>query len=478
MGPRRIGNLITGWRLGHRAAAGGAVVLLLAGITVAAIGRVSPAQTPVGHTVRHRSRPVAAPTTAPTPPPVSAPPTTAAPPPPDPAIAAMAGRLVAAMGANPSCVLVRRGSTTLVDEGAGAALAPASTQKLVVGAAALATLGTDYRFVTRVVSDTPVVNGHAGHLWLVGSGDPLLATDAYLGLVLTHSHYPGPPVTPLDWLARALRQAGVTSSPGIAGDDSLLSDQRWLPTWPQQYLAEGDVGTLSALSLDEGWTSWLHPWVPVADPPAHAASALAGLMAAQGVSLGPVGPDSTAPVHAVTVATVTSAPLADIVSYMLATSDNHVAELLTRTVGRVAGASGTTSAGTAAVLRTAHRLGVPTSGAVMVDGSGLSPEDRATCSELLSAYQLSGRFPALRSGLPVAGRTGTLYDLWNTAPLAGHVVAKGGWIDGVAGLVGTVEIGRGLDFAFLVNGNFGYPGAVGMETAALDALASYATSHP
>jgi len=387
------------------------------------------------------------------------------------------GQLDAALGGRAGCAAVEVPGSPPVTIGAGSGLAPASAQKLLVAAAALATLGPDHRFVTEVVASQPVVHGVAPHLWLVGSGDPMLATDAYLGLVLTHSHVPSPPVTPLSWLAQALRRGGITSVPsGISGDDSLLSQQRYLPTWKPVYVSEGDVGSLSALSLDEGWAQWLSSWVPVADPPAYAAASLSGLLQAGGVAVGPTGPDGPAPAGARPVAMVTSAPLSAIVAYMLATSDNHVAELLTRLVGAAVTGRGTTAAGTQAVLSVASGMGVPTASAVMVDGSGLSPGNRATCPELLGAYELRRRpgLSAIAAGVPVAGRTGTLYDLWQGPPLGGRLAVKGGWIDGVASMVGTFAGRRPLDFALVVNGSFDYPTALSVQTEAADDIAAWA----
>lgn len=393
------------------------------------------------------------------------------------ALAPVLAQLDAALGGRAGCAAVEIPGAPAVTTGDAAGLAPASAQKLLVAAAALASLGPDHRFVTEVVASGPVVHGVAPHLWLVGAGDPMLATDAYLGLVVTHSHVPDPPVTPLSWLAQALRRAGIASVPsGISGDDGLLSQQRYLPTWKPVYLTEGDVGPLSALSLDEGWAQWLSAWVPQADPPAFAATGLSDLLRGDGVVVGPTGPDGPAPAGAHPVATVTSAPLSAIVAYMLATSDNHVAELLTRLVGRAITGRGTTSAGTAAVLSVDARLGVPTAGAVMVDGSGLSPQNRATCPELLAAYEL-GRRPglsAIATGVPVAGRTGTLYDLWRAPPLGGRLAVKGGWIDGVASMVGTFAGRRPVDFALVVNGSFDYPTALSVQTEAAGDIAAWA----
>ena len=57
-----------------------------------------------------------------------------------------------------------------------------STQKLMTAAAALAVLGPDSTFTTRVVAPGEPANGSVDKLFLVGGGDPLLSTADFRGL--------------------------------------------------------------------------------------------------------------------------------------------------------------------------------------------------------------------------------------------------------------------------------------------------------
>ncbi len=153
------------------------------------------------------------------------------------------------------------------------------------------------------------------------------------------------------------------------------------------------------------------------------------------------------------VAQVSSAPLSQIVASMLRTSDNLLAEVLVREIDRHSGGPGTTAGGTAIVLQQAADLGISVSGAVMLDGSGLSPGDRATCIELLGALELGEQaaFEPIASGLAVAGQTGTLASRYVGSPIAGKLRAKTGSISDAGGLVGVLDVTRPVGFAFLDN---------------------------
>ena len=98
-------------------------------------------------------------------------------------------------------------------------------------------------------------------------------------------------------------------------------------------------------------------------------------------------------------------------------------------------------------------MGLPTTGAVMQDGSGLSRADQATCSELLGVLDLAQKpgFQAIADGLAVAGRTGTLAARYGGSPVAGKLRAKTGSLANAGGMVGVLSLTRTLHFAFLIN---------------------------
>ena len=86
----------------------------------------------------------------------------------------------------------------------GRPMPPASTLKAVTSIYALDRLGPEFRFVTKVLADGPVVDGEVqGNLWLVGGGDPTLTSDG------------------LGDIAVAVVEAGITR---ISGDFFVWAD--------------------------------------------------------------------------------------------------------------------------------------------------------------------------------------------------------------------------------------------------------------
>jgi D-alanyl-D-alanine carboxypeptidase/D-alanyl-D-alanine-endopeptidase (penicillin-binding protein 4) len=394
-----------------------------------------------------------------------------------PAALRLSGRLDAALAGTAGCLVVTDGPTTLYASQATTPLAPASTQKLLVAAAALSMLGPDFRFVTTVVAPAAPKGGVVNGLWLVGSGDPILATPEFIAFTAPRARVRGYPYTALTSLVGAIKAAGITSvAGGVHGDDSRYDKLRFLPVWPPDYKASQEVGALSALTVNEGLSQWKPVTKLSDDPAATTASELARLMVAQRVSAA-AGADGTAPANGVVVAQVASAPLSQIVEVMLSASDNLIAELLVREVDRHAGGTGTTAGGVAAVLARDAALGLPVGDAHLVDGSGLAPSARATCRLLLAALDLAGTpgLEAIGQGLAVAGQTGTLVNRYVGTPLAGKLVGKTGSIADVVGLVGVMSVTRPLHFALLINQPGTYAALLGRIDKVMFALATYPT---
>jgi D-alanyl-D-alanine carboxypeptidase/D-alanyl-D-alanine-endopeptidase (penicillin-binding protein 4) len=140
-----------------------------------------------------------------------------------------------------------------------------------------------------------------------------------------------------------------------------------------------------------------------------------------------------------TLALIESEPLAEILVELLHTSDNNTAELLLKEIGYQARGEGTRQAGASVVADRLADWGVPAPGMVLVDGSGLSRDDRLACVTLSSLLATSPVADDLQGLLPVAGRDGTLADQLIGTPAEGELQAKTGTLTDVKALSGVLD---------------------------------------
>ena len=351
---------------------------------------------------------------------------------------------------------------------------PASTTKLVTSAAALAALGPDATFTTKVVRGTT-----PNSIILVGGGDPTLAVHPFPA-----GQYPSPATLAglATTTARALRADGQ-STVSLGYDASLYTGPGLAPGWPAAYVSTGNVTPISALEVDQGrlTTSGApedddDPYnlrARTSDPAGMAAAAFAALLTADGIHVTGSPAARKAQPYARTLASTNSPPLSAIVQQMLQESNNVIAENLARQVALKDNQPASYSGAAAAVTAELSRLGISTSGLHLVDGSGLSPQDAIAPATLVKVLQLATanlRIRALLTGLPVAGFSGTLSAGQSVfagigGPALGSVRAKTGNLGTVTALAGlaTDRTGRTLAFAFMADK---IPAAGKLRTAA------------
>lgn len=320
---------------------------------------------------------------------------------------------------------------------------PASTLKLLTGAAALSALGPDTTFAT-----TTKLAGN--RLFLVGGGDPYLMPDHRS----TRGEYPRR--TDLTTLAARTAQRLAEQQVRrvrLAYDDSLFTGPAVNPAWPDSYLPDNVVPPISALWSDQGHAP---SWGFVDDPTAEAARVFADALRRQGVTVVGEPARAVAPGTARDLAEVRSATVAAIVQHTIAVSDNQAAEVLLRHVGREVVGEGSFRGGVRGLRQVLSGLDVPIEGLTLYDGSGLSRRNLVTADALLTTLRraASTQHPELRpviTGLPVAGYTGSLARRFSEAPLQarGMVRAKTGTLTGVHGLAGVVTDASGAEMAFV-----------------------------
>lgn len=350
-------------------------------------------------------------------------------------------------------VINARTGEVLFDRGGTTASRAASVMKVVTSAAALEVLGPDHRLTTRVVQ-----GARSGEIVLVGGGDVTLSRTP----AGTTPFYAG--AAHLSTLAHQVKVAWKAAHPGqritrIVLDSSYFGGPSWQPTWKVKERALGSTPKMTALMVDGDRAN---PMLSVSargdDPIGRAGTAFASYFGS-GVSV----TRGTAPSGAAVLGTVRSQPVSTLIQQELIVSDNTIAEALARVTAIEAGTGNTFSAIDAAVLPALRTYGIDPAGVKAVDGSGLSDDDRIPPAYLTKLFvkvlhKTDGLGP-IYSGLPIAGRTGSLSyaDRFSGAASRadGKVRAKTGWIDDGYTLAGIIRAkdGTPLTFAFYALGD-------------------------
>ncbi len=384
----------------------------------------------------------------------------------------LAARLRVQTNGNQACFSVSDALGELASGSVDQPLAPASTLKLLTATAAIENLGPDFHFITSVQGSADPANGSVDRLYLLGSGDPLLATPERIALDQRDPDTAGLPSTPLAVLADRIAAAGIHTVPGgVVGVDAHFDRTRYVPDWTAA--ARASIGPVGALTVNDGFAGANGTGAPAANPAVNAAAELTRLLTARHISVGTPS-SGDAPKGTVDIARIDSPSLSGILTEMLSASDNLSAEMLIRELGAHAGTP-TTARGVGEVMAAMSKLGIDTTGAKFVDGSGLSHTDAVTCRTLIEVLGLTVRpqFAPVRDGLAIAAQRGTLATRFRSTPLAGNLRAKTGTLDGVSGLGGFVTSDRPLEFALLVNGTFGESTAFAIREAMATTIAGF-----
>ena len=310
---------------------------------------------------------------------------------------------------------------------------PASVEKLFTTSSALLRLGPTATLQTLAVvaPDTIVEPGGIlrGDLVLVGGGDPFFGEASARRL------------------ARAIRAAGIRRIDGaIIGDESAFDDRRSI-------CCDGfdpDLGgVLSALAYDRG----VYRGRARLDAARFAAGRFGAVLRSAGVTAKGPSRAGPAPENAKTIGFVPSRSVSELARFINVPSNNFAAEMLFRELGARYLDSGTLAAGARVVRDTLDDFGVRPR---IVDGSGLSRDNRATPREVvrllerMNGVDIAATF---RASLAVAGATGTVKKRMRDSPAAGRCQVKTGTLRLVSALAGycrTVS-GRDIGFALMFN---------------------------
>lgn len=396
----------------------------------------------------------------------------------------------------------REQDQTLVAVNPDEKLIPASNLKIITTAAALDTLGKDFRFKTRFA-----INGNRD-VAVVGDGDPTFGDSEYLKATGWTS------TTVFEHWASELKKNGVTTVNDVVVDDSIFEALMMQPNWPldqahKDYVPQVAGMNLNANCLDvivnrdasfstdpqtkyvsiqnqlttgvdtkiylsrvlggnkivlKGPISGASRWrVTIHDPSLYAATVLAETLERSGVRVtGKVKRDRTvrtADASMWKTVAVHETPLLP----MMALTNKESINLYAECLGKRAAAEVTKEPGSwktmAATLNAFIKtVGAPDADYVFDDGCGLSKENAvapaAFTATLAHAYHSDHRDQYIAT-MAVGGVDGTLSNRYKTDKdkpnnLAGRVFAKSGSVNGVSTLSGYLKAQNDEWFAFSI----------------------------
>jgi D-alanyl-D-alanine carboxypeptidase/D-alanyl-D-alanine-endopeptidase (penicillin-binding protein 4) len=321
-------------------------------------------------------------------------------------------------------------NATVWSKNGGTGRMPASTTKLVTASNALTLFGPGKRWTTTVRAGAAT-----NQVILVGAGDPSLKSAGIDAMAKT--------------TAAALLAKKITAA-RVYVDDDVFPTPSLAYGWKASYVP-ASITPVRGLVRDQKNT---------ADTSADAGRYFRDRLKARGVTAAVYYGRANAASGSKIIASTTGSTLSTMVSTMLLNSDNEIAEALHKLVSRSMGYGASWSGARTAQAKELAVQKLATG--ALYDGSGLSRADRITALQLARIVD-RGIDPAtqaklwpLASGLPSAGRSGTLASRFTTAATkcaVGRVWAKTGTLNDVVALAGWTRgaDGRVKTFAFLVN---------------------------
>jgi D-alanyl-D-alanine carboxypeptidase/D-alanyl-D-alanine-endopeptidase (penicillin-binding protein 4) len=361
-------------------------------------------------------------------------------------------------------LMIVNGATkdTIYSRNAGKLFMPASNQKILTSAVAMAQLGPDYRYHT-VIAKRGVVKDSVlnGDLIVIGRGDPTMSDRVY-----------GSAAKEMAVIADSIRARGIRRVKGsLRQGGNAFPDSIYGYGWEWDDIG-GEAGApVDELLYNEGMVQRAAKVdgrdtivsVATRTPGYVYLSALYGALTQRGVAvdgLVNLTADSLAAPYD-TVYIIESPPLRDILKYFLKPSQNQIGEALLKTIGLEKTGIGSADAGAEVVSTQIREWEVDSTEFVVYDGSGLSRHDLVTpraIVKVLLAMQKDTAFDAYYAAFPIAGVDGTIRSRMKGTRAENNLRGKTGTIEFVRSLSGYVSASNGptIVFSFLAN-NFTTP---------------------
>ncbi len=322
---------------------------------------------------------------------------------------------------------------------------PASVEKLYTTVALLRKFKPSFRLHTTVLGAGHLDQAGTWHgdLYLRGDGDPTFGDGGF-----NHVYELGLGPTTAQLVAQ-LSAAGIHRVTGhVIADESLFDRHRggYLTSFAPDIPDFG--GQLSALVYDHGSTDGK------LSPALFAVKQFTLTMRAAHIDATAAPYTGRAPRHATKLATAHSPSLKALIDLMNFRSDDLFAELLTKQLGARFGHGGSIASGAQVIAHQVARYGIHPR---LIDGSGLSRDDRSSPAQVLVLLRRVWHTPighVLLPSLPLVGVNGTTRRIGVGTAAQGNCIGKTGTLDGVTNLAGYCHARHGhmLAFALFIDG--------------------------
>ncbi|WP_144510260.1 D-alanyl-D-alanine carboxypeptidase/D-alanyl-D-alanine-endopeptidase [Bacillus sp. FJAT-22090] len=411
-------------------------------------------------------------------------------------------------------ITIRKASTgeVVYQHYADKGITPASSLKLLTGAAALETLGENYRFATTVLTDGKVKNGTInGNLYLKGQGDPtllkghfdnfadglvkqgvkkvsgnLVGDDTWYDnirlsagiLAEDEPYYYAAPISALTLSPNGDFDAGsvmVEAKPGTNGKATkvtltpvtsvlkVVNNSKTVPKGSKNTLKiTRQVGTNKVIISGNSpiGNNGVKEWISVTNPTIYALDVFKKSLAEKGITFGPSSKivQGKAPKNAKALVSRKSMPLKELIVPFMKLSNNTHAEMLAKEMGKVKYDEGSWNAGLLVMNEYAISVGLDVSQWKFEDASGMSYSNKVTSSQLsrlLFVVRSEPWYNTYKNSLPVAGLSdrfigGTLRNRLKIAPAKGNILAKTGSLENIKSLAGYANTKSGETLIFTI----------------------------
>lgn len=365
-------------------------------------------------------------------------------------------------------IAIADGKGTIVAEHeSGTPRQPASTMKTLTAFAAASTLdmGSTLDTQTYLIQS----DGNVKTLVLKGNGDMLLGEGDN-----DPNHINGRAGlnTLAQRTAQALAQRGITQV-NLMFDDSLFGDDRTPPNIDENNAEHRYFTAIATMAIDggriwgEGTTKPDNPddssqYPTLSEHPAQDVAAMfAKRLVDNGITVNGSPVAGTVPSGTSALASVSSAPLSEVMAFMLRHSDNTLADEFGRLTALKRGTGNSVAADAQAVSDVLREQGIDTQGLTIADCSGLAPGSQVTVTTLIAVQTRNvsaDGATAAAEGLSIPGLVGTARHRIVSGDDNGLYRVKTGSLDQVTSLTGNVSRTNGgvLSFAVIINDPVNY----------------------